>query len=460
MSGTGNPFHDVDLGGRQATALYDSWSQRWRPRRRKLLALTYIAIVFSLLLFLAEFSSSTKSTVRLESPGSPSSNGIYITTTTTISAPGVTETAIVYQNVAVKPEPVVFVLIIWSESSAIEGALLIKSVLLYNSSPSHVHIICDDSAQKFLEARFALVHRPLHDVRIWFYKPSWQSMLDRVEREGSIKSDHSAGLPGLMKLFIHEILPPSVKKGIYVDTDALFISDPTLLWNVFKRLKPSTAVVMSSHPDQNAPIWYHASRICSCVMLLDLEKLRALRLMDSRRYANSQPLALSPPAFQAKYGLPGGDDQGRYDNVRLGDQGYWWAIVDHRPDIFEPLSYDFEVTSCLLDGYMTGLGDDAISEKEELSRQIHIKDTPQEGKVVLPKLLHFNCLHGTPVYTEWDGWSDPANSLNIRWGASVAYHSGFKWIWLNKGDEELASTLEMLIIPNIIFADELEANLD
>lgn len=185
-----------------------------------------------------------------------------------------------------------------------------------------------------------------------------------------------------MKLFVHEILPPSVQKAIYVDTDALFISDPTLLWNIFDGLKTSTAIVMSSHPDQDAPEWHHASRICSCVMLLDLGKLRALRMMDSSFYRDDpngpHPPALSPPAFKAKYGLPGEDGHGRYDNVRLGDQGYWWAIVDYRPDIFESLSYDFEVTSCLLDSYMTGLGDDSISEAEELARQIHTKDTPQE----------------------------------------------------------------------------------
>lgn len=187
---------------------------------------------------------------------------------------------------------------------------------------------------------------------------------------------------GLMKLFIHEILPPSVKKGIFVDTDAFFIADAALLWKEFDHLKPTTAIVMSSHPDQNAEEWHYASRICSCVMLLDLEKLRAMRLMDSSIYredtSRTFPPALSPPAFQAMYGIPGEETGGKYDNVRLGDQGYWWAIIDHRPDIFEPLSFDFEVTSCLMDTYMTGLGDDSISEKDELSRQIHTQGTPQE----------------------------------------------------------------------------------
>lgn len=183
-----------------------------------------------------------------------------------------------------------------------------------------------------------------------------------------------------MKLFIHEIVP--VERGIYIDTDAFFISDPTLLWSEFKGLKAPTAVVMSSHPDQNSPEWHHASRICSCVMLLELEKLRSLRLMDSSIYqADSSrrfAAALAPDAFRAMYGLPGGDGHGRFDNVRLGDQGYWWAIISHRPDIFEPLSYDFEITSCLLNTYGIGLGDDGVGETEELLRQSFVDGTPQE----------------------------------------------------------------------------------
>jgi len=193
-------------------------------------------------------------------------------------------------------------------------------------------------------------------------------------------------------------------------------------------------------------------------MLLDLEKLRSLRLMDSSIYRDLGDLpALSPEAFRVKYGLPGGDGKGRYDNVRLGDQGYWWAIVDHRPDIFEPLSFDFEVTSCLLDTYLTGLGNELITAEEELSYQIHTKDTPQEGRVVLPKLLHFNCLDGTSVYMDWSGWVDPSNSLTIRWGPAVSYHAGFKWIWLNTGQtSNTEQTLEVFTVSDVVFADEME----
>jgi len=185
-----------------------------------------------------------------------------------------------------------------------------------------------------------------------------------------------------MKLFLHEMLPRSVGKTIYVDTDAFFVSDPSLLWNAFSRMNETTAISMGSHPDQVSPEWNHASRICSCVMLLDLDKLRSSRLMHSSLYQQAegpdyQP-ALSHPAFKAMYGLPGGDGKGRYDNVRLGDQGYWWAIIQFYPQLFTPLPFDYEVTSCLMDTYMTGLGDDMRSEEEEMKKQIHVEGTPQE----------------------------------------------------------------------------------
>ncbi|KAF8197373.1 hypothetical protein BJ912DRAFT_1020721 [Pholiota molesta] len=298
----------------------------------------------------------------------------------------------------------------WSEDSAAEGAQLIKTIFMYTSKPRG----------ELLRQRLNLIQRPAYHTRVWFHKPTWQSMLDRVEREGSIKTDHSAGLPGLMKLFIHELLPRNVTKSIFVDTDA------------------STAIVMASHPDQNAPDWHNASRSVLC-HASRLEKLRDLRMMDS---------SISPEAFEAMYGSPGGDGKGRYDNVRLGDQGYWWAIH---------LKYDFEVTSCLLQTYNIGLGDEMMTMEEEQKHQIFTNDTPQEGIAILPKLLHFNCLHGTARYYEWTGWSDSTDILTRRWGPALSYHIGYKWIWLNKGREDNPEhTLEVFSLSNVPFDDQLQ----
>lgn len=108
-------------------------------------------------------------------------------------------------------QPVVFSFIMWSEDSAAEGAQLIKvcmlvqirvyfiltscqTILMYSSGPVDIHVICDDVAESLLRGRLSLVQRPSHRIRVWFHKPSWQAMLDRIEREGAIKTDHSAGL--------------------------------------------------------------------------------------------------------------------------------------------------------------------------------------------------------------------------------------------------------------------------
>lgn len=65
--------------------------------------------------------------------------------------------------------------------------------MMYTSVPIHVYIICDDQAQTYIEKRLALVERPRHDIRIFFYHLSWQAMLARIEREGSIGTVHAAG---------------------------------------------------------------------------------------------------------------------------------------------------------------------------------------------------------------------------------------------------------------------------
>ncbi|GBE82577.1 predicted protein [Sparassis crispa] len=350
--------------------------------------------------------------------------------------------------------PIVFSFIVFSADSANEGAILMKSILMYSSVPIEFHIICDLAAQEYLEKRLNLVTHPTHNVLVRFYHMTIAGMLARIEREGAITTDHSAGVPGLMKLFIHEILPNNVKRAIFIDTDAFFITDPALLWDYFLHLRPTTAISMPTHLEQNAVEWHHANRICSCIMLLDLARLRELRLMDSVAYRNDSsghfPPALAPPAFEAMFGPPGAS--GHYEGVKLGDQGYWWAIVSHRPDVFEHLSFEWEVSSCLLDMYFTGLGNDNADVQDELAVQIHTLGTLHQGEAILPKMLHFNCLDGTSRYYEWEGWSDPTNSLTRRWYPAVQYHVGFKWLWLNHHRSE--STLRIETVENVIFADE------
>ncbi|KAH9967909.1 hypothetical protein BC827DRAFT_1258104 [Russula dissimulans] len=341
----------------------------------------------------------------------------------------------------------------YSEDSAKEGAVLLKSAIMYTSRPIHFHIICDEEAVAYLEPRLSLLTHPVHPISIRFYRLTRQSMADRISREGSLNTGHSAGFPGLMKLFMHELLPDTVEKAIYVDTDAFFLTDPALLWDEFSRWEPNVAVSIPYHPNLYHEEWYNASKICSCIMLLHMQNLRSIRLMDSSIYradtSGLYPPALAPPTFVELFGPPGPNG---YHHAALGDQSYWWAIVSNRTDIFRPLSYDWEVTSCLLDMYNTRLGDDATPLEQEKNAMIHLEDTPYEGQIVVPKLLHFNCLDGAPLYYDWPEWSNPEVPLTMRWKAAVEYHVGFKWLWLNRGFKK--APLDILMVINPKFADE------
>lgn len=71
---------------------------------------------------------------------------------------------------------------------------ILQSILMYASTPTHIHIICDEHAQSYLEERLALVTRPRNNVLVRFYRPTYKSMEERVEREGSMTTIHSAGV--------------------------------------------------------------------------------------------------------------------------------------------------------------------------------------------------------------------------------------------------------------------------
>ncbi|TFY73426.1 hypothetical protein EWM64_g10586, partial [Hericium alpestre] len=180
------------------------------------------------------------------------------TTTVTVTVPAATHTVLVDHAVA--------------------------SAIMYSSRPLEFHIVVDEGGQTYLEKRLSLLTKPVYNISVHFYRPSWQSMVDRIDREGNIMTTHLAGVPGLMKLFLHEILPNNVSKAIYVDTDAFFLTDPALLWDRFDRMDDTVAISMPTHSDQSAPQWHDGNKICSCIMLLHLDRLRAMRVMDSSIY--------------------------------------------------------------------------------------------------------------------------------------------------------------------------------
>lgn len=97
----------------------------WRLRRRQLAPLACITLILSLVLFLREFLSSPQDIEQLKSAQPPSFvPNADLSASTALSTPSPINTEITPSH---DEDPVVFVLIIWSEPSATEGALLIKA---------------------------------------------------------------------------------------------------------------------------------------------------------------------------------------------------------------------------------------------------------------------------------------------------------------------------------------------
>jgi hypothetical protein len=69
---------------------------------------------------------------------------------------------------------------------------------MYTTRPLDFHIVCDEAAQLYLESRLRLLIRPTHPITVRFYRLSFQSMVDRVAREGSIFTGHAAGIRMLL----------------------------------------------------------------------------------------------------------------------------------------------------------------------------------------------------------------------------------------------------------------------
>lgn len=118
---------DQIIADSELSPVDDTWCPVWRPRRRKLVPLACITLILSLLLFLREFLNSPQDIEQLKFVQPPS------------FVPNASTTSITPSH---NEEPVVFILIIWSEPSAAEGALLIKAS--HTASCAKFSLICRD----------------------------------------------------------------------------------------------------------------------------------------------------------------------------------------------------------------------------------------------------------------------------------------------------------------------------
>ena len=221
------------------------------------------------------------------------------------------------------------------------------------------------------------------------------------------------------QLFLHEALPPNVHRVLFADTDGLFIVDPALLWDqLFPLFTPTTLLAFPFHPDSDqAGDWHGATRICSCMMAADLDRMRDVRLMGSRYYPDEKDAegkVVRPVGSAIWKGTYTTGESGKIEDNVGGDQGYFYPIKMVHPEMFmgqstftfvfatarvarrrlttilwlarpkSDLPLSWEVTSCQRTFYEIGLdmseGRDDTTEEEAIAISKGHTGNPEEEK--------------------------------------------------------------------------------
>jgi hypothetical protein len=176
-----------------------------------------------------------------------------------------------------------------------------------------------------------------------------QSIKTRAARAG-VGSSYEAGVGGLVKTFIHEVLY-DVERAIFVDTDMLFLVDPALLWREFATMNDDQMVSFPTLGPKS-----HSGWICTCVMCVFTIHIRHYSHRCTSRLLNLKamrermfmPSTLLPTQSVNALGTPNtwnNTDTDPY-NPDYGDQGLYWAIWQIYPQHFKHLSISWDTTHC------------------------------------------------------------------------------------------------------------------
>ena len=331
--------------------------------------------------------------------------------------------------------PIVFALVMFGAASATEGAIAIKSALMHASRPVDLHIITSEDAIPVLEAKMRLVKRPAYPIRMFYYPLDAASIRKRAARAG-VETRYEAGVGGLVKIFIHEVLPNTVPKAIFFDTDMLFVTDPYLLWRQFDKFQGSQII---SFPDLGSNST--AMDICTCTMLLNLDAMRSTStpFVGSELFGDRQRPLGTLEVFR-KHGV-------NPRNPQFGDQGLYWAIWKEYPERFRHLPLAWDTSHCRFSYGMTLDGDDSISEEDHIKSQIQTYAVKEDFEQLFPGILHFNCQNKFDVV-----WDAPENKSRKRWASFVTLSLDYKWVWLNKGDGSVV--VESTVVSDTVFWDQ------
>ncbi|CAE7226661.1 unnamed protein product [Rhizoctonia solani] len=449
-SGSSSPSTSpYDLPGGRSEYRSSPWSHRWsRP------------LVFIALLILNNLAWSylyTQSGPSSLAPYSHSQVQQQDVVPIAHSSPGHKTSKQNHASLAPRLETIEISMVMIGADSATEGAMTIKSAIMHSSRPLSFRLVCSDDAVPIIKHKLSLFNRPAYSVDVAFYPISLDAIKARADRAG-VGTKYFAGMGGLVKVFLHELLP-GVDRAIFVDTDMLFVVDPVLLWNIFSTLKPGQIIAFPTLGPKS-----DASRICTCVMLLNLSAMRDYKrpFMSSTLLPSWSKNGISGKAFERALsgdGLIPDADRTKFLKFNpkeplFGDQGIYHIIWTHFPELFAHLSLRWDITHCR-NGYGLKLGrwqdegGEELSETDQIKSQLYTEEAPEKHGQLLPGILHFNC-QGKPIVWEFD-----ENHVENTWSSMITTVTRYKWIWLNRGDG--SAILRNTVIQNVRFGDERAA---
>ena len=176
-------------------------------------------------------------------------------------------------------EEIQICMVVAGSNSTRIAVTLLKSILFYRRHPIRLHFLTDEPTKIVLETLFTTWKLP--QVKVDFYTIN-ESVVKDVDW---IPNKHYSGIYGLLKLTLPKILPLSLNKVIVLDTDLIFATDVSKLWQFFTAFQSQEALGLV----ENQSDWYIPGKLWKShspwpalgrgfntgVILMDLAKLRS-----------------------------------------------------------------------------------------------------------------------------------------------------------------------------------------
>lgn len=206
-------------------------------------------------------------------------------------------------------------------------------------------------------------------------------VVDRAKELNLFPLAHHAGVPGMCKFFMADILW-QVKRALYLDVDMLLGGDIQDLWDFFDEMKQDKQLLYwmgNNHPEGHNKRRF-LRPYCSCQLVLDLERIRKANLTKMLVTA-----------------LKGRPPKSLKDYVEDGDQWLFMWVCKQFKRICKILPRMWNVSGCSKPVPFLGLG-----------------GLGKEANGTCWRIVHFNCMghvrNKKGAYNTPKDWIEP-----VRW---------------------------------------------